>query len=140
MASIPAKDTVPELMIRKSLHQRGYRYRLHEKLLPGKPDLVFRRFNAVIFVNGCFWHGHDCHHFRMPSSNNAYWSNKIERNKRRDLRNRELLADMNWRILTVWECGMKGKGKLEFETLITTIENWLCSENETLDIRGSTEF
>ena len=139
MASIPAKDTVPELMIRKSLHKRGYRYRLHDKLLPGKPDLVFRRFNAVIFINGCFWHGHDCQHFRMPSSNSDYWSNKIGKNKRRDLRNRELLVDMNWRILTVWECGMKGKGKLEFEALIKTIENWLCSDKETLDIRGSTD-
>ena len=139
MASIPAKNTSPELKIRKSLHRRGYRYRLHSKLLPGKPDLVFSQLNAVIFINGCFWHGHDCHLFRMPSSNNSYWSKKIDKNKKRDIRNGELLVDMNWRVLTIWECSLKGKGRLEFELLISTIENWLHGDSQILDIRGVTD-
>ena len=136
MASISAKDTMPELLLRKSLHRRGYRYRLHSVNLPGKPDLVFRQFNAIVFVNGCFWHGHDCHLFRMPSTNREYWQNKIDNNRRRDKQNRDLLLNDNWRVLVVWECSMKGKGKLDFDSLISDVECWLIGDVDYLEIRG----
>ncbi len=139
MASISAKDTKPEIKIRHSLHRKGYRYRLHAKSLPGKPDLVFKKFNAVVFVNGCFWHGHNCPLFRMPSSNQSYWTHKIETNRKRDVKNNNQLHDLNWRILTIWECSMKGKDKLNFDLLILLIENWLMSDSQILEIRGGME-
>lgn len=137
MASISAKDTKPELMLRKSLHRQGYRYRLHSKHLPGKPDLVFAKFNAAVFVNGCFWHGHGCHLFRLPSSNREYWKNKIDTNRSRDEKVRSLLLSDKWRVLTVWECSMKGKGRLEIELLISKVEEWLKSDIECLEIQGN---
>ncbi len=139
MASISAKDTTPELLVRKSLHRKGLRYRLHSRNLPGTPDLAFRQFNAVVFINGCFWHGHDCHLFRMPSSNQEYWQNKFETNRARDARNKQLLSELNWRVLIVWECSIKGKHRLDFETLIADIENWLRGESGYLEIRGLAE-
>ena len=109
MASITAKDTKPELQVRKALHRLGYRYRLHDRNLPGTPDLIFRKYNAVIMVNGCFWHGHDCALFRMPATNREFWCNKIENNRKRDKKVLALLLDSGWRVLTIWECSLKGK-------------------------------
>ncbi|MCE2472549.1 MAG: DNA mismatch endonuclease Vsr, partial [Anaerolineae bacterium] len=94
MARVGSKDTKPELLIRKGLHARGFRYRLHVKSLPGKPDLVFPRYKSVIQINGCFWHGHACPRCRMPSSNTEYWNRKIARNMERDISNRQSLLDM----------------------------------------------
>ena len=139
MASISAKDTKPEIKIRHALHRRGFRYRLHAKSLPGKPDLVFKKFNAVVFVNGCFWHGHNCPLFRMPSSNRSYWTQKIDANRKRDTKNNKQLLDLNWRILTIWECSMKGSDKLDFDLLILLVENWLMGDSRTMEIRGRTE-
>ncbi len=136
MASISAKDTKPELLLRKALHRKGFRYRLHEKRLPGKPDLVFRGLNAVIFVNGCFWHGHDCKLFRVPATNREFWETKINNNRLRDARNRDLLLELDWRVLIVWECSTRGKGRLEFEELIINVKNWLKSDEKYLEIRG----
>ena len=135
MASISGKDTKPELMLRKALHRIGYRYRIHDRSLPGKPDIVFRRFNAVVFVHGCFWHGHDCPLFRMPSSNEQYWKEKINNNRRRDAQVNSQLLEKGWRILTVWECSLKGKTRLNFDSLISAIEAWLISESNFLEIR-----
>ena len=136
MASISAKNTKPELLLRKALHRKGFRYRLHDKCLPGKPDLVFRGFNAAVFVNGCFWHGHDCQLFKAPATNREFWETKIETNRLRDSRNRDLLLKQNWRVLIVWECSTRGKGRLEFEELITNVTNWLKSNENYLEIRG----
>ncbi len=136
MASISAKNTKPELLLRKALHRNGLRYRLHGKGLPGKPDLVFRKFNAVVFVNGCFWHGHDCPLFRLPATNRDYWETKIKTNRVRDAKNRDLLLEQNWRVLIVWECSTRGKGRLEFEKLIADVTNWLKSDDKYLEIRG----
>ena len=136
MASISAKNTKPELLLRKALHRKGFRYRLHDKNLPGKPDLVFRGFNAVVFVNGCFWHGHDCHLFKVPATNREFWEKKIKANQVRDAKNRDLLLEQNWRVLIVWECSTRGKGRLEFEELITDVTNWLKSDGKSMEIRG----
>ncbi|MEM8986197.1 MAG: DNA mismatch endonuclease Vsr [Pseudomonadota bacterium] len=108
MRAVKAKDTKPELKLRKALHALGFRYRLHRKDLPSKPDLVFPGRRAVIFVHGCFWHGHDCKRgARIPKQNRAYWEAKIARNKARDERNINALTDIGWRVLTVWECQLK---------------------------------
>lgn len=105
MAKIRSKDTKPEIMLRRMLHRDGLRYRLHDRRLPGKPDLVFAGRRKVIFVNGCFWHGHDCPvGSRLPKSNTEFWANKRLRNQERDATQRIQLEDQGWRYLDVWEC------------------------------------
>ena len=135
MASFSGKDTKPELWLRKALHRKGYRYRIHDKSLSGKPDIVFRRFNAVVFVHGCFWHGHNCPLFRMPSSNEQYWKVKINSKRRRDTKVNSQILEKGWRILTVWECSLKGNAKMNLDSLISAIEDWLCCESNFLEIR-----
>lgn len=108
MRAVKGKDTTPEVALRKALFALGYRYRLNVKNLPGKPDLVFPKHRAVIFVHGCFWHGHDCKRgARMPKSNVDYWRKKIAGNQARDKRNVAALEDLGWRVITVWECELK---------------------------------
>ena len=108
MRAVKSRDTTPELIFRKALFAEGLRYRLHDKTLPGKPDLVLPKFKAVIFVHGCFWHGHDCPRgARVPKSNTEYWLDKIARNKARDKRNITTLEDAGWRVRIVWECSVK---------------------------------
>jgi len=113
MRAIKAKDTAPELSVRHLVHSLGYRYRLHCGDLPGKPDLVFPGRKKIIFVNGCFWHSHNCRRgARLPKSNQAYWKKKLQRNKERDKTNLSKLRKMGWKILTIWECQVK-KATLE---------------------------
>jgi len=108
MRAVKSSDTKPELALRKALHALGYRYRLHVKNLPGKPDLVFPKYRAVIFVHGCFWHGHSCKRgARVPKSNVDYWVEKIARNKTRDRKNAAALRKLGWRVITLWECKLK---------------------------------
>ncbi|MDJ0683970.1 MAG: DNA mismatch endonuclease Vsr [Alphaproteobacteria bacterium] len=110
MRRVKATDTSPELAVRRALHAKGYRFRLHRKDLPGKPDLAFPSRRAVLFVHGCFWHGHDCKRgARTPKTNTDYWLAKIARNKARDARNIEALNELGWRNLTVWECELADK-------------------------------
>ena len=105
MSGIQGKNTKPELQVRKYLHGRGLRYRLHAKELPGKPDLVFPKHKVVVFVHGCFWHQHTrCKFAVMPSSNVAFWGQKLGANRERDKRNKRTLRALGWRVLTVWEC------------------------------------
>ena len=114
MASIKGKDTQPEMRVRTFLHNRGLRYKLHDKNLPGRPDLVFPRYKTVLFVQGCFWHGHKgCKYFRLPKSNVQYWKNKILTNRERDERNIAKLQEMSWNVLQVWECETKDFAILE---------------------------
>ena len=108
MAGIRGRNTRPELVIRKALHARGFRYRLHVAGLPGKPDIVLPRFRAVIFVHGCFWHGHDCPLFRLPATRSEFWEAKISRNRERDREVLGALKTTGWRCLTVWECAIRG--------------------------------
>jgi|SRR5450830_91015 len=136
MASIRGKNTKPEMLIRKGLHARGYRYRLHVENLPGKPDIVFPMYSAVIFINGCFWHGHDCHIFKAPKSNIDFWQDKISRNKERDAVDAEKLISMGWRVGVIWECSMTGKTKRNFDDLIRRIEDWLHSSDTHLILQG----
>jgi DNA mismatch endonuclease, patch repair protein len=108
MRAVRASDTAPEMAVRRLIHRMGYRFRLHRKDLPGKPDVVLPRLHKVVFVNGCFWHGHACARgARAPKSNAEYWSGKIEGNRMRDSANRKALAKIGWRATTVWECEVK---------------------------------
>lgn len=114
MAGIGAKNTKPELVVRQILHRLGYRFRLHRKDLPGKPDIVLPRWNTVIFVHGCFWHGHNhCPLFRLPKSRTEFWKGKIAANQSRDGKVRSELLLMKWRVVEVWECALKGRLRLE---------------------------
>ncbi|MCM3623986.1 very short patch repair endonuclease [Brevibacillus borstelensis] len=136
MSAIRGKDTKPELILRKGLHKLGFRYRLHDRRLPGKPDMVFPRYRAVIFVNGCFWHGHECHMFKWPSTREVFWDEKITRNKNSDKVNVSRLLEMEWRVGVVWECALKGKYRLSGEEVIVLCEQWLQSDIPVLEIGG----
>ncbi len=108
MAAIHSKNTKPEMWVRRFLFSRGFRYRVNDARLPGHPDLTLRKYRTVIFVNGCFWHGHEgCGNYRMPKSNVVFWKKKIERNKKRDRDEQRQLARMGWHCITVWECQLK---------------------------------
>lgn len=113
MSAIRSKGMKPELQVRRLVHRMGYRYRLHRKGLPGKPDLVFGPRKAVIFVHGCFWHQHDCQDGHRPKSNTSYWDEKLRRNVERDERVQAELKDMGWRVLVVWECETTHSDDLE---------------------------
>lgn len=137
MAAIKGHDTKPELRIRKGLHRLGYRYRLHDKTLPGKPDLVLPKHRAAIFVNGCFWHLHDCHLFKWPGTRQDFWQAKIGRNAENDARNLRQLGALGWRVATVWECALKGRGRLPDQKAIQLLDDWLRSGNDSINIRGT---
>lgn len=108
MRAVKGRDTRPEMALRKKLHALGFRYRLNVKDLPGKPDLVFPKHKTVVFVHGCFWHGHQCKRGnRQPKQNADYWKEKIARNKARDKKNAKELEKLGWRVITVWECELK---------------------------------
>lgn len=114
MRRVRGRNTTPELKVRRLLHAAGYRYRLHDRRLPGSPDLVFRKRRKVIFVHGCFWHGHDCPRgSRAPKANQTFWQAKFDRNRARDVRDLETLTRLGWRSLVVWECELKDSGELE---------------------------
>ena len=107
MAKIGPKDTKPEILVRRVLHSMGMRFRLHRKDLPGKPDIVLPRYRTVVFVHGCFWHGHACPRGKRPSSNVQFWNEKIDRNILRDRRTCQALRSAGWHVITVWECQTK---------------------------------
>lgn len=110
MSRIRSTDTKPEMVVRKYLFARGYRYRLHVKRLPGRPDIVLKKYHTVIFVNGCFWHGHEgCKYYVIPKTRSDFWKAKIERNQERDKKDHDELKKMGWNILTIWECQLMPK-------------------------------
>jgi DNA mismatch endonuclease (patch repair protein) len=114
MAQVKSENTSPELAIRKLLHRLGYRFRLHRKDLPGKPDIVLPKYKTVIFVHGCFWHGHPgCKRAARPASNTDFWNKKLDRNIERDHKAREELEKLGWRVMTIWECEIKNAEKVE---------------------------
>lgn len=124
MAAVKGKDTKPEIIVRKYLFSRGLRYRLHDKKLSGSPDIVLKKYKTVIFIDGCFWHGHEgCRFFRMPSSNEFFWEQKIKRNKARDIANDFVLQTEGWRVIRIWECEIKKVSNREeiLETLYKRI-------------------
>lgn len=108
MAAIRSANTKPEILVRKYLWRQGFRYRLNNPRLPGHPDIVLRKYRTCVFVNGCFWHGHEgCKYFRMPVTNADFWRKKIERNRQRDREEQRRLAEMGWHVIVVWECELK---------------------------------
>lgn len=114
MSKIRAKNTKPELIVRRYLFSRGYRYRINVKSLPGSPDIVFRKLRTVIFVNGCFWHGHDaCNMFKLPKTNTDWWKTKIKKNKTRDRTKNMLLKQQGWHVITIWECQLSPKKRMK---------------------------
>jgi DNA mismatch endonuclease (patch repair protein) len=113
MQAVKSKDTAPELLVRSLTHRMGYRFRLHRKDLPGKPDLVFPGRRKAIFVHGCFWHGHDCARgARVPKENRGYWVTKIGKNRERDLTAQEKLKDLGWKTIVFWECELRDRERL----------------------------
>ena len=136
MAGIRSKNTRPELLIRRGLFALCYRYRLHVASLPGKPDLVFPGRRAVIFVHGCFWHRHGCALFKWPSTNVSFWRTKILRNRLVDRRAFRKLKRAEWRVLTIWECALRGAGRTEIDRVIGATARWLDSDSSSSEIRG----
>ena len=136
MSNIKGKNTKPELLVRKLLHAAGYRFRLHVAELPGKPDIVLRKHKAAIFVNGCFWHGHGCHLFRLPSTRTEFWETKIAANSERDKKAIQSLFSNGWRVATVWECALKGKHRLPHEIVGIKLVDWLNSGSSQLEVSG----
>jgi DNA mismatch endonuclease Vsr len=138
MSGIRSKNTKPELLVRRLLHKRGFRYRLHDSRLPGKPDLVFPKYGAVIFIHGCFWHGHQCRFFRLPGTRTDFWKNKISGNRKRDRKTRNMLSGLDWRIAIVWECALRGSGA-DPQDVIDRLAEWLTNHSTDatfLEIRG----
>ena len=130
MARIKGRNTKPEVVVRKALFSLGFRYRLHDKRLPGTPDLVFPKYHAVVFVHGCFWHGHGCKLFVVPATNTAFWMQKIAGNRSRDARALHELRALGWRVLTVWECALRGRERLPLDEVARNIARWLRSQRQ----------
>lgn len=125
MSGIGEKNTHPELVVRSLLHGAGFRYRVHYKSLPGKPDLVLPKYRALILVNGCFWHGHECDLFKWPSTRPDFWRSKIHATQARDRENIAIYEASGWRSLVVWECAIKGRMRLANDELLLKISSWL---------------
>ncbi len=140
MSSIRGKDTKPEMTIRRALHARGFRYGLHGTGLPGRPDLVLRKYRAVIFVHGCFWHGHDCPMFRLPRTRVDFWKAKIDRNRERDLEVMTAIREQGWRSLVIWECAMRGHERLPIEEVIERTGDWIVGSIPKMEIRGTSQI
>lgn len=136
MSGIRGINTRPELLIRKGLHRKGFRYRLHHQGLPGKPDMVFRKYGAIILINGCFWHQHDCHLFKWPSTRKDFWRKKILGNKMRDERNSATYTKLGWKVLVIWECAIKGKTRRPINEIVNTAANWLQFDSQNSEIQG----
>lgn len=136
MSRIRSKDTVPELAVRRGLHKLGYRFRIHDKRLEGCPDIVLPKWRAVVFVHGCFWHGHDCHLFRLPSTRSQFWNEKIQKNRSRDRLNKGKLLCNRWRVATVWECALKGTRKCSEPDLLQLLSEWIVSSATELEVAG----
>lgn len=137
MAGIRQKDTAPEKIIRSGLHRLGYRFRLHDPKLPGRPDLVFQSRRAVIEIRGCFWHGHKCKLFRWPSTRADFWREKIVSNIERDVRNSVALLERGWRLAVVWECQLKRRKGLSCGTVLKELSQFLENSEEYLIIGDS---
>lgn len=144
MSAIKSNDTKPEMIVRRYLHGLGYRYGLHNKKLPGRPDIVLRRYKTIIFVNGCFWHGHEnCKYYRLPKSNTDFWQTKIAQNRVRDERDIKELVQLGWHVIVIWECELKTEKtrqqtfrglleKLNFSYLLTDYPLIAAAEPEAI--------
>jgi DNA mismatch endonuclease (patch repair protein) len=140
MASVGQKNTGAEIVLRSALHHVGLRYRLHDRSLPGSPDLVFPRFHAAVFVHGCYWHSHGCYRSTIPKSRTQFWTDKFDANRSRDERNVYLLLDNGWRVLTVWECALRGKTAQPCSAVAEAVKAWLKSSEQVGQIAANPVF
>jgi DNA mismatch endonuclease, patch repair protein len=134
MSGIRSKNTKPEMALRQGLHALGFRFRLHDKRLPGTPDIVLPRYRAAIFVHGCFWHGHGCSLFKWPSTRVDFWRSKILRNKRLDDAAGAALLEAGWRCGVVWECALRGSRKLGLPVVLEESSRWIISNDLQLTL------
>jgi DNA mismatch endonuclease (patch repair protein) len=135
MSGIRSQNTKPELLIRKGLFKLGFRYRINSKMF-GKPDIVLKKYNAVIFIHGCFWHGHiGCENFTIPKSNTTFWIDKIDKNRKRDGEVLNYFHATGWRICIIWECSIRGKSQLSnIDKTINKLSKWLTSKRIWIEI------
>ncbi|MDC6094709.1 DNA mismatch endonuclease Vsr [Lautropia mirabilis] len=134
MSGIRGRNTKPEILIRSLLHRQGFRFRLHVRDMPGKPDIVLPRYRAVVFVHGCFWHGHNCPLFKLPGTRPDFWSEKIGRNQNNDNRAKAALLADGWRVGVIWECALRGAGK-NIEGVAQSLAEWLRSDTPLIEVR-----
>lgn len=135
MSRVKGKDTKPEMLIRRGLHARGLRYRLHDRSLPGRPDLVFPKYNTAVFVHGCFWHAHGCVMSKQPATHRDFWEVKLSANAARDRKTVETLLANGWRILIIWECALHGPQRWDKDALLDYAANFIrFSDLPLLDI------
>lgn len=137
MSGIRTRDTKPEVVFRKGLHRRGFRYRLQSKRVPGKPDFVLPKYRVAAFVHGCFWHRHECHLFKWPSTRPEFWRAKLDRNHARDIKVAEQLKEAGWRQLVVWECALRGRRRPNVDDVLDQAERWLRTSERSVEIRGT---
>lgn len=138
MSRIRGRDTKPEMLVRQGLHARGLRYRLHDRKLPGRPDLVFPRHGAVIFVHGCFWHAHGCAQSKLPATRQDFWKKKLEGNAARDRRAIEALQAAGWRVLVIWECALRGTARLRGDVALDRAQRFITGRARALlEIAGA---
>ena len=137
MSRIRGRDTKPEMLIRRGLHVRGLRYRLHDRTLPGRPDLVFPQYHTVVFIHGCFWHAHGCALSKLPSTRQDFWKGKLAGNVVRDRKAIGALQSDGWRVLVIWECALRGSGRLPEENVLDSAADFVRSGvHQALDIAG----
>lgn len=137
MSRIRSVDTKPEIIVRRALHAAGFRFRLYDKSLPGSPDLVLTRYRSVVFIHGCFWHGHGCSQFRLPATRAEFWESKISANRVRDQQSLRHLRANGWRTLVIWECALRGRGRLSSEELLHLCAAFFRSECAWQEVAGS---
>ena len=137
MSRIQRRDTKPEMVVRRGLHAQGLRFRLHRQDLPGRPDLTLTKYRVVIFVHGCFWHGHNCPMFTWPQTRKKFWREKIRKTQERDQSALNSLKESEWRVLTIWECALKGPNKYSLEDVLRHCENFVLNTvHDEMEILG----
>lgn len=134
MSGIRSRNTKPEMLLRRGLHRAGFRYKLHDRSLPGRPDMVFPRWHAVLFAHGCFWHGHNCHLFKWPATREKFWKAKIGRNREVDARPEKALRAAGWRRAIVWECALRGKSRMPVDDVFGRLAEWLESGSDRIEL------
>ncbi|MET2522953.1 very short patch repair endonuclease [Ralstonia sp. SM1884_UCD616_TZ26] len=132
MSRIRGRDTKPEMLVRSGLHARGLRYRLHDRSLPGRPDLVFPKFHTAVFIHGCFWHAHGCALSKLPATRQDFWKKKLEGNAARDRKAIEALQADGWRVLVIWECALRGPGRLDEEAVLDSAARCIRGDGRPL--------
>ena len=142
MSKVSGKDTKPEIIVKKYLFSKGFRYRKNVKDLPGKPDIVLPKYKTILFIHGCFWHGHEnCEAAKLPASNIDYWTKKVSSNVTRDLHNRKILRELGWSVIVLWECELKIKSREKrLELLVNEIKINSSSEQKTFTIASNTNL